>query len=530
MRSSGQAGRQNVSMRPNASVRRVLHSMVSVVSGQGIVLIGNLVIVPFFLRAWGAEKYGVWLVASALVGYLATLDFGMNMYIANRLSQAWATGDLGQYRQVQSTAVGFFGGVAVIGSLLVGATGVLLRAVDLPVARGVNPGELVLTACLLAAQVLASLVGGVLVNTYRTVGSLPTTQWVSNAQRLVIVVGTLLLLIRHEGFVAVASLQLGVTATVIVAVLLHLRLRLPAAFPAVRGFRLAILRESLSPSGHFGLIVFGTALVVQGTSLMVAWMFGTAMLALVQATRTLANVIRQGVGVMGAALWPEFTLLEARGGIGRLRLLSRLQLYLASGIGVCGAAVLHFIGLDVLTAWTSGKLSGSQGLMDAIAVYVALQAPWMAASLVVVATNRHESFARRSILAGALGLALGFVFGKALGPAGVFLGLLVGEACVLQHAALRQACLITGEGYAALAGRLWGGLPVVAAAAYGCAMIADRLAPRLRAERWAAVMGAALCGTVLAGRVIWMRRGEWEAFRDGIGLWKAQRAPQTGQA
>src|SRR6267378_1844389 len=67
-----------------------------------------VILVPLFLRAWGAEGYGQWLALTALISYLTLADLGGQNYIANLLAMSHARGDRERFQTTLSEAVSFF--------------------------------------------------------------------------------------------------------------------------------------------------------------------------------------------------------------------------------------------------------------------------------------------------------------------------------------------------------------------------------------------------------------------------------------
>ena len=88
--------------------RRVLPAANAIFLGHLIVRLGSLVLVPLFLRYWSPISYGEYLALFAAVGYLASLDIGMQWAAVNRLTQAYARNDLEEYRTVQHSSFFFY--------------------------------------------------------------------------------------------------------------------------------------------------------------------------------------------------------------------------------------------------------------------------------------------------------------------------------------------------------------------------------------------------------------------------------------
>jgi len=67
-------------------IHRILKMFGALVAGMGITLITQLLLPPVFIHYYGVSRYGEWLVLSAAVGYLSTLNFGITSYTSNELT------------------------------------------------------------------------------------------------------------------------------------------------------------------------------------------------------------------------------------------------------------------------------------------------------------------------------------------------------------------------------------------------------------------------------------------------------------
>src|SRR5262245_45336398 len=121
-------------MSPSAGLpeHRVLKSLL--VSGVSFLFSAGLAFfsVPICLRAWGTERYGVWLALLAGFAMLRTLDSGYSLYVANKVNLLHHV-DPQQLRKVLSSAW--------------------------PICFGLGALELVATMVLAASQTLYSILG-----------------------------------------------------------------------------------------------------------------------------------------------------------------------------------------------------------------------------------------------------------------------------------------------------------------------------------------------------------------------------------
>lgn len=56
-----------------------------------ISFIQNLALVPFFLKYWGTQKYGIWLAIIAIISIIKTIDLGHQNYVGNEFNKYFYT-------------------------------------------------------------------------------------------------------------------------------------------------------------------------------------------------------------------------------------------------------------------------------------------------------------------------------------------------------------------------------------------------------------------------------------------------------
>jgi O-antigen/teichoic acid export membrane protein len=490
-------------------IRRVAKAALAVLFGHGVNIFGNLLLVPLFLRVWSASVYGEWLTLSSAVAYLGTLDFGLQTYAINRLTQIHRAKDLARYRELQHAAVRFYLLLGLAGTALAFLAACVLPLRELLNLRYASVWEIRVVVTLLAAQALANLPANFVSSIYQTTGDLARSEWIYQLQRAGVLVSLAIALIVKPSMIVVAVVQLIPVAICIGAVILHVKHRIPLLSFGISSARAGLVRELVAPSLLFGLIGLAQMVTLQGSTLVIAGALGSAAVALFVTSRTLANLARQFLGLLSSASWTEFTLLDAGGNRTGLRLAFHALL----AVGGCGsiaiAASLWFEGPSVIVAWTRGKLVPDALVLRLLLLQVVLGVPWIAASTIPVTTNRHSSVAVSYIVASTLGVALAFAGIGHLGLAAVPAGLILGEAAASYHFVLRDACRMIGEDYGAVARRVWASLVATALMATGVAwrvhVFAAGWSP---ARRW---LVSGLCTSLVCVASAWLL---WLSMRD----------------
>jgi O-antigen/teichoic acid export membrane protein len=111
-------------------VRNILYTL-----GSKLVLLAVAVVtVPIVVRGLGPEVFGLYALASVVIGYLAFLDMGTGQALVKYLSEALARDDRARATRLIETAATVFLGMGLVGGLLVAGSADLLvrRVLHLP--------------------------------------------------------------------------------------------------------------------------------------------------------------------------------------------------------------------------------------------------------------------------------------------------------------------------------------------------------------------------------------------------------------
>ncbi|HET7212969.1 MAG TPA: hypothetical protein VFL79_05240, partial [Terriglobia bacterium] len=449
-------------------LNRAFHAFVAFCFGHGIAIVGYLLLVPLYLHAWSASLYGEWLTLGSVVAYFSCLHLGVQTWAVNRLTQAYARGDMEEYRRVRDTAFTFYSCLALFGSAVLTAFGWWAPVGVWFHLSFTGRQGIFLVLLLLGGQFLWTMPASLLWWVYGTTGDLARTQWVMNVSRVLTLALTAGALLLWPRLVIVAAAQAAGFAAIIAFVWWDVHRRFPELAPGFRQAKASLLRPILGESIFFAVINWAVALTLHGANLVVAGMLGTAALALFVTTRTLANSVRQMVGLIVHSSSTNLTRLEALEDKQRLRLAFRLVLFVTVAGCIAVSASLWFEGASVFAAWTRGRLAADIWLLRLFLVWLVLQSPWMAASAIPVYTNKHKGLAVSYLVSSIGGLLLGALLVPRLGLKGLPIAFIVAEALACYHFVVRDACRIIGEPYARFAGKLWAGMM----AGSGCAFAA----------------------------------------------------------
>lgn len=409
---------------------RILRSFGADALGQVLNVGVRLLLVPLFLSTWGAETYGEWLILTALAAWFGLGDLGGQLYFINRLTAEWSAGKIDAFQRVLSTGLLLF---LVSSTLLFGC--VLIAVNWIPVAswlglKTVDQDLAEAILLLMALRFLASLPIGLFLGIYRAIGIQATSVMYGNLILMIQFVASALALLAGGGMLLLAILEVVPFLLVFVVVIWDLRRRLPkevSLFELASADRL-VLRSAISPSLHFLGIQLSSAIIIQGSVLVVAKQLGPVEVAIFSSMRIVANVMSRFMGVLSHAAWPEITRLAILGQDEKLAKLFTVILNLALFVGLCYLALIVNFGQMLYNWWLNNNLPYDFWVMYLLSCQVVMAVLWTWGGNLLMATNRHEEYARWQLPINLLAILLSYWGAVEFGLLGAVAGLFAGQS------------------------------------------------------------------------------------------------------
>ncbi len=398
------------------------------VLGQVINLCSRLILVPLSLHAWGANVYGEWLVLSSFVAYLSLTDMGGQLYIVNRLTQAYAQKDNLLFRRVLHTGLALFLILPTTVFLIFVTTISVISPESILQITHTDHQTVVWVIGLLAFQLVFSLPQGILLGVYRAVGLLARGVMLANLLQILQLFLTAGILWNGGGMVWVAGAQIIPSFLIACLALIELNQRFPQfSLFSLKDARVSLGKTFIKPSFHFLSIQLSYSFSIQGTILVVGALLGSVQVVVFSTIRTMANVMRQLLGLISHTAWPEMTRLDSeRDGV-KLFILFRVILRSTLLMTTVLAILLHYWGGTLYHLWLGESVPYQQGVMDLFLVYVLQQVFWTASSNLLMAINHHHALAKALLASSVMSIALAFLGGHYFGIEGVVTGIIASD-------------------------------------------------------------------------------------------------------
>jgi O-antigen/teichoic acid export membrane protein len=482
-------------------LRRFLKAANATLFGQVIARFGSFLLLPIFLSRWTPAVYGEWLTLYAAVGYLASLDVGMQAAALNRLTAAYARHDLSDYRRAQNSAFAMYTVTAGLGLVLLTAA-----TATMPIGRWLglrytSEKDAAVVLLFLGAYVLLSMPGKVVIGSYQTMGNLAKSQWVSNIRLIATFGATGALLLLNQGMRSLASVPLFTTVATVIFVLLSLRREHPEIAPGIGAADWHTIRGLMKPSVMFALVMGAMLLHYQALTMVVSVALGGAAVTVYVVSRTMTSMLRAATDTIADSVTPDICRLDALQDRTQLRQILRFLAGLSVCIGVAGSAAIWWEGASVISVWTRGRLVPDVQLLRLLSLVAIGQSAWVGLGVFGAATNRNRTVATCYVASNVIAVALAIALIHTLGTRAIPIGLLVGEALACYHFIVWDACKHCSERYLTFALKLWLFVAGATALALSGTYFVHRSFPAgTTLFRWLAV---AIVSSVLSGVTTW---------------------------
>jgi O-antigen/teichoic acid export membrane protein len=318
--------------------RRFCKTLAALLASHGIQTLSQLLLPPAFILAYGVRGYGVWLVLAATVGYLTTLDFGLQTYVVNELTMLYHRQDWDQFHRVQSVGMRLMLGLVGCGAAL-SATVFALPVAEM-LKTGLRQTDAAWTLFWLAFQILMGVALGQILGIYRAIGHAHVGVMWFNLQRILSLAVTLSFAWFKSPFWTLALGQALTFVLVLTVVLASLKTSSPTAFPRLDYWDRLLAWRMLKPSAFFGLFIVNQFLVFQAPILILNRFLGSEVVVIFTVARTLFSFVRQAVSLVQHAIAPEVTRLNGIGDGDKL-----VRIYLTCESAVLAAALVINVGL-----------------------------------------------------------------------------------------------------------------------------------------------------------------------------------------
>lgn len=410
---------------------------------QQIVLAGRqLIVVPFFIYAWGVETYGEWLTLSAVPMALALCDLGLGTAAANSFVHFHAQGKIESAARAMRTGLALVGLATIFGALLACLLLAALLQSDALAQLSVSKESAVAVVTILLFARLAGLARPLNTAWFRAARQAHIATQLTTYFELVRTASTVMMLSAGMGMISISICDLAVSILSVTFMHKKGQCLLPEVRPGQAQIRRREVREYFVKGLAFMMSPIRWAISNQGTLLVTRVLLGPEAVALVSTLRTIINSLSQLYGSINATIFPELQRAIATEQMDMARRVYRLGLATSVASSSVGCIFLLTVGPPIYSHWTSGKLTPPPHAWLILIVSIFIHAFWRTAGATFAAANRPEPYAIAGIVAASLGVISSALLAGPLDIAGIFAGILIMEVTMAAYVVPTSCAMI----------------------------------------------------------------------------------------
>jgi O-antigen/teichoic acid export membrane protein len=398
---------------------------------QIVTAVLSIATIPLLISMWGTERYGLWVLISALPAYLAMSDLGFGWAATNKMTLAVGAQDYPAAQRTHQTLMGL--NLVVVGSLAVIATLTIsfLSPTLLPDVEHLSAGRIRGAIMLLCWNALLSVGWSTMSSALRANGAYPTSVMLNDSVRVIEGV-TVLVVAASGGDILLAALASFIARASCYSIISYIVGRIVPWFSfRLDRFSFEELRELMAPAFAAFMLPLGFALNIQGMTIIVGAVLGLQSLALFTAARTITRLSVQAMGIIGNAIVPEISRsIGAKDGAA-LKSIFSIAIVITLSMAISFVALMGIFGAPILHIYTHGKFDVSASFIFVMAVAAVLQGLWNTGGNVLLGANRQSSYAYHLMALSGLGLACAWLLAPLGGLIGTALIMCAIEAAML---------------------------------------------------------------------------------------------------
>ena len=358
---------------------------------QGATIVAQIVVVPFFLAAWGVRLYGEWLVLTSIPMFLALMELGVAQASATRASLASGSKDITAIRRILDTAMAF----SVVTSITVATLGTIL-ATSIPWSKWLNLSDIdpsaasvifIYMSFYLAGNFLAAPVSAWMKAMDRTALA---AVWMANRRVAEIIVTAVTLYLGASPTTLAIFLMLTSFVTLITCYAIALRHSTSGAmtmrYASRKEFRIVFW-----PAVSFMAMPLAQVITLQGSVQLLNALSGGIAVASFSMARTMVRLLMQVGVVFNSAMRPEISRLMGQGKVLAARSVVKKGTIVASLLVLTGLLGVGLVGPKALEIWSHGNVILPASFLILLALHAVVNVIWYVPSTLIFAKNGHSS-------------------------------------------------------------------------------------------------------------------------------------------
>lgn len=421
--------------------KNILKNGFATLINKGIKIAEQLLLVPFFITAWGAAYYGEWLTLTIIPSIIGFSDLGFGTAASNSFILNYAANQKQEAANISKSGFLSVNIIVVVAMLL---SGIIILALNYfgVFEKSLIPKQDAILAVvfLMFAQVLGF---------YQPLNEayFRAARKASLSINLTGLYSGLNLLAGLTVLICKGGIVLFALSNLIISVLFAIFYTLMARriLPIAKEYKGIVLKSDIKAIFHkgFGFLLspIWQAIFFQGTTFVVRIVLGPVAVTIFNTVRTLTRAVNQANAMVITAVLPELQFEIGAGNFVKARKVFRFGLSVISIIALSGVVFLYFGGPWFYELWTRKALNPPAMMWNVFIIGILFNALWWMSSDVLIATNKPYEFTIAGVIVALIAVGASYFLSIPYGLTGAAIGSLLLDVILFVYV-LPRSCKI----------------------------------------------------------------------------------------
>jgi O-antigen/teichoic acid export membrane protein len=390
----------------------------------------QLVSLPIFLKYWGTDLYGEWLILSSIPIYLSMSDIGFGVAAANEMTMKIA-------QDKEKEALSVFQSIWLIVSItsIIFALIAILGVNFIPLKQWLNISrmtnkETVIVFSLLIIHVLAGIQASFLTSGFRCEGNYAIGVHCYTVSRFCEYL-VLLLAVTLGANPPIAALSFMLTRIFFVLIVRAiLKYKSPWIIYGYKYANVNNIKKLTKPALASMGFPLSTALSNQGSLIIIGSFFNPSSVVVFSVLRTVSRIVIQLIGIVRNTISPEISSAYGKRDLNLVKKIHRNACQISFYLALSSVLILVIKGDWLLKKWTVGQIEIDLTLFYLFLLIIIVSSLWYVSITVLTATNNHEKVTISYLVINAFSLALAVLLIPIFDIKGMVLSLLIAEISI----------------------------------------------------------------------------------------------------
>jgi O-antigen/teichoic acid export membrane protein len=405
--------------------KRLFHNGIATAIQKGILIAQQLLLVPFFITAWGAAYYGEWLTLTIIPTILGLSELGFGTAAANSFVLKYASGNKQGAANIAKTGFRIVLMMVLLSVLLSAITILTLNYFHVFNKSLIDKNQAIIAVSFLMVARILNFFQPLNEAHFRAARRVSLSINLQSIYSALNVVIGLIVLLCKGGIIIFAFTNLinSIIFTVIYALISRKVLPLHKTHLSI------IDKTEIKSIVHkgFGYLLSPVwqSVFFQGTTFVVRIVLGPVAVTVFNTVRTLTRAVNQANAMVIASVLPELQFEIGAGNLPQARKIFRFGLTIITLIALAGMIFLFFGGPWFYEIWTRKALNPPAMMWNIFIVGIIFSGIWGLSSDVLIASNKPYDFTIIGTFVAAFAVLISYFLSKQYGITGAALGSLL---------------------------------------------------------------------------------------------------------